>query len=110
MLSDKDLARQWGAKLVKSEGQSISVRIYTPPNCQVAKWNFKFDTVIKKGSGGKIFRYTHPDPFFVLFNPWCTGKVLLGHASTHTHARTYARTHIHSHASIPTPQTHTCTY
>ncbi|KAK2155751.1 hypothetical protein LSH36_232g01006 [Paralvinella palmiformis] len=72
MLSDKDLPRQWGAKLVKNEGQSASIRIYTPPNCQVAKWNFKFDTIVKKGSGGKIFRYTHPNPFYMIFNPWCT--------------------------------------
>jgi hypothetical protein len=72
-MSEKDLPRQWGAKLMNKDGDSISVRVYTPPNCQVAKWNLKLDAVLLNNNQAKPYRYSHPDHFYIIFNPWCTG-------------------------------------
>ena len=73
MLSDVDTPREWGAKVVKMDGSDVTVRIFTPPNCIVSKWTFKFDTILKKEEGSKVFRYTHAHPIYLLFNPWCPG-------------------------------------
>ena len=81
ILSDEDHPKEWGAKTVSKEDGAITVRIFTPPNCYVAKWNFKLDTIIKKEKteedpepGSKVFRYAHVNPIYIIFNPWCPGK------------------------------------
>lgn len=70
-VSDQDKPREWGAKILKMEGKSVSLRIFTPPSSLVAKWTFKFDTIIKEENDKKVFRYTHPHEIYLLFNPWC---------------------------------------
>jgi len=71
LLSDVDKPLEWGAQTLKSDGQTLNIRIFTPPNAFVAKWNFAFDTILKKGTAEKKFRYTHPQPIYILFNAWC---------------------------------------
>lgn len=71
VLSDTDKAREWGARILRMNENELTVRIFTPPNCIIGKWLFKFDAILKKGDQQKIFRYTHENPVYVLFNPWC---------------------------------------
>jgi len=72
-LSDDDLPREWGAKIVNSKADTTTIRIFTPPEMYVAKWTFKFDTMVVQEEESKVFRYTHDEPIYVLFNPWCSG-------------------------------------
>lgn len=73
MMSDVDKPREWGAKPLGTDDKTLKIRIFTPPNCIVGKWNFKFDTVIKLKDTCKMFRYQHDHPVYILFNPWCPG-------------------------------------
>ena len=75
MLSDKDLPKKWGAKVLSNEGNSLKIRIFTPPKAIVAKWNFHVDAIVKKADEQKVFRYNHHDHIYMLFNPWCSGKM-----------------------------------
>ena len=46
--------------------------IQSAPNCPVAKWKMKVDT--QTGTDDDtIQRYTHKQPIYILFNPWCKG-------------------------------------
>ena len=74
LLSDKDPPREWGARSLVRDGTTLTVRVFTPPTCYVAKWSFHFDTVLQKGESSKVFRYTHPQQIYMIFNPWCTGQ------------------------------------
>ncbi|XP_046550892.1 protein-glutamine gamma-glutamyltransferase K-like [Haliotis rubra] len=71
ILSDKDEPKQWGAKIKKQSDQVLTVTVFTPPTCYVAKWNFKLDVIKKKDDKKIIFRYNHKDQIYILFNPWC---------------------------------------
>ncbi|XP_067649518.1 annulin-like [Haliotis asinina] len=71
ILSDKDEPKEWGAKIKKQNGQVLTVTVFTPPTCFVAKWNFKLDVIKKKDDKKVIFRYNHKDQIYILFNPWC---------------------------------------
>ncbi|KAK6174756.1 hypothetical protein SNE40_017973 [Patella caerulea] len=71
VLSDVDLPKQWGAKVVRQDRSTLRVSIFTPPTCYVAKWKFKIDVVKKADQKTAIYRYNHRDPIYILFNPWC---------------------------------------
>ncbi|XP_050397106.1 annulin [Patella vulgata] len=71
VLSDVDLPKQWGAKVAEQDRNTLRVTIFTPPNCYVAKWAFKIDVVKKADQSTAIYRYTHKEPIYILFNPWC---------------------------------------
>lgn len=71
ILSDVDKPKEWGAKVLHQSGNNVTVRIFTPPNAIVAKWQFRFDTIVQKDDACKVFRYTNENPFYLLFNPWC---------------------------------------
>ncbi|XP_046369672.2 annulin-like isoform X1 [Haliotis rufescens] len=71
ILSDKDEPKQWGAKIKRQSDKVLTVTVFTPPTCYVAKWNFKLDVLKKKDDKKLIFRYNHKDQIYILFNPWC---------------------------------------
>lgn len=68
-LSDVDVKKKWGAKLHRTkDGQkTITVRVFTPPTLYVGKWKFSIEIAGKNGIHG----YDHPQPIYILFNPWC---------------------------------------
>ncbi|XP_021352800.1 uncharacterized protein LOC110449942 [Mizuhopecten yessoensis] len=74
VLSDADLPKQWGAKIVKCSDNDVQLLVMSPPVCPIGHWNVKVRAV-KKGGGGESRRisqvYTHPKPIYILFNPWC---------------------------------------
>ena len=75
-LSDYDAPKQWGAKVVNITDNTMTMKVYTPATCPVGKWDFKFDTFIKSGENTKVFRYSHPHPVYMIFNPWNPGTSL----------------------------------
>lgn len=74
VLSDEDEPKKWGAKILSQAEDTFTIRIFTPPQLQVGKWKFCFDTILKMNEKEKPFRYTYDQPIYVLFNPWCPGK------------------------------------
>uniref|UniRef100_A0A8D9BVS8 protein-glutamine gamma-glutamyltransferase n=2 Tax=Cacopsylla melanoneura TaxID=428564 RepID=A0A8D9BVS8_9HEMI len=58
----------WGASLVDAYDNVVIVQILTDPECIVGEWNFEIDTKLMNDGA---LSYSHPDPFIVLFNPWC---------------------------------------
>ncbi|XP_041375414.1 protein-glutamine gamma-glutamyltransferase K-like [Gigantopelta aegis] len=71
VLSDKDEPKKWGAWITRQNGDYLQVTIMTPSNCYVGKWELKVDVVKKIDNKHSIFRYSHRDPIYLLFNPWC---------------------------------------
>ncbi|XP_005095513.2 protein-glutamine gamma-glutamyltransferase K [Aplysia californica] len=71
ILSDVDKPKEWGAKILRQQGNTLTVTLFTPPTCYVGKWNLKLDVVKKDNSDVNIYRYEHKAPIYILFNPWC---------------------------------------
>lgn len=75
VLSDRDLPKQWGAKIKHVQGELLNVTIIVPATCYVGKWKLKIDVIKRKPDERmKIYRYQHKQPIYVIFNPWCKGK------------------------------------
>uniref|UniRef100_A0A0B7AU70 protein-glutamine gamma-glutamyltransferase n=1 Tax=Arion vulgaris TaxID=1028688 RepID=A0A0B7AU70_9EUPU len=72
VLSDEDKPKEWGAKISRLRGNSITIKIFTPPTCFIAKWVFKIDVVKKENTKINVYRYVHKNPIYIIFNPWCT--------------------------------------
>lgn len=71
ILSDEDNPKEWGAYIQSKQDNTISLVLTTPPTCAVGKWSLKIDVVKKTNTAANLYRYSHKDPIFVLFNPWC---------------------------------------
>uniref|UniRef100_A0ACB8EX63 Uncharacterized protein n=1 Tax=Sphaerodactylus townsendi TaxID=933632 RepID=A0ACB8EX63_9SAUR len=70
-LSDKS----WGAELVETDGNSMTLKVTTSPTAVIGKYQFSVKTRSKAGE--------YPAPFdpryeiYVLFNPWCSELQLI---------------------------------
>ncbi|CAG5134108.1 unnamed protein product [Candidula unifasciata] len=71
ILSDEDIPNNWGAKIVSRQGNTLTIDVFTPSTCFVAKWAFKIDVVKKENTDVSVYRYNHKNPIYILFNPWC---------------------------------------
>ncbi|CAG5134109.1 unnamed protein product [Candidula unifasciata] len=76
ILSDEDIPNNWGGKIESRQGNTITMDIFTPSNCFVAKWTFKIDVVKKEDRRLNVYRYNHKNPIYILFNPWCKDDVV----------------------------------
>ena len=68
---------KWAAKLVSENkgptGFDAVIDIKPPATVAIGEWSLKVDTKTKLDGKTKIYRYEHPDDFYMLFNPWCQG-------------------------------------
>ncbi|RUS70598.1 hypothetical protein EGW08_021644, partial [Elysia chlorotica] len=71
ILSDEDLPKQWGAKILSQEGSTVSISVFTPPTLYVGKWELSVDTVKKVNTSVDVYKYRHNQPIYIIFNPWC---------------------------------------
>ncbi|XP_060561323.1 hemocyte protein-glutamine gamma-glutamyltransferase-like isoform X2 [Ruditapes philippinarum] len=71
ILSEKDKPKQWGAYINSKEGNSLNLVLNSSPSCPVGKWSLKIDVVKRAENSVEVFRYTHTDDIYILFNPWC---------------------------------------
>ncbi|XP_063376431.1 annulin isoform X1 [Cydia fagiglandana] len=78
-----------GAWTAVYEGQMDShlmVAVTASANCIVAAWRLDIDTKLK--TGGSL-SYTHPQPIYVLFNPWCLNDEV--YMPGHSHREEYVQ-------------------
>lgn len=71
LLSDDDLYKQWGARILSINENTLVIRVYTPPTLFVGKWSFQLDVVKQDDADSIVYRYTHDQSIYILFNPWC---------------------------------------
>ncbi|XP_077297889.1 annulin-like [Arctopsyche grandis] len=64
----EDNTSAWSAIVDKQYDNHLIVKVMTSPESIVAKWKIDVDTKLK--ANGAI-SYSHPIPFYLLFNPWC---------------------------------------
>lgn len=58
----------WSAVYEGQMDSHLMVAVTPAADCIVAAWRIDIDTKI---TGGGSLSYTHPQPIYVLFNPWC---------------------------------------
>lgn len=64
----EDNTSTWSAVIERVYDNHVVVKILSSPESIVAKWKIEIDTKLQ--SDGAI-SYSHPIPFYLLFNPWC---------------------------------------
>lgn len=64
---------KWAANLLSKNGNDAIIEIYTPPTVAIGEWSLVVDTKTTLDKKPKIYRYEHPDDFYILFNSWCKG-------------------------------------
>lgn len=60
---------EWGASVNAINGDKIEILIKPAANALVSQWKLDIDTKAITNPSSKSF--TLPQPFYVLFNPWC---------------------------------------
>ena len=51
------------------------VAITTPPDCIVGDWDLTIENVVQQDKKPQTFTYRHPSKLYILFNPWCKGRM-----------------------------------
>jgi transglutaminase 1 len=66
-----DLGRsfEWGASVNAINGNILEILIKPAANALVTQWKLDIDSKVLNGTTSKS--YSLPQPFYVLFNPWC---------------------------------------
>lgn len=72
LLSRNNDQSNWRAKFVRKSGQNLEVLISTPVNLAVGLWRLHIDTWYGERWSQNV-RHTHPDPIYMLFNPFHQG-------------------------------------
>ncbi|XP_039442709.1 annulin-like isoform X2 [Culex pipiens pallens] len=60
---------EWGAAIDFIGGDVLEILVKPAANALVTKWKLDFDTKLLSEGFGKS--YSLPQPFYLLFNPWC---------------------------------------
>lgn len=63
-----ETAGAWNAVYEGQMDSHLMVAVTAAVDCMVAAWKIDVDTRL---GGGSSLSYTHPQPIYVLFNPWC---------------------------------------
>lgn len=71
VLSAKDEPKEWGALILSQTGNSLKLKVMTPPTCAVGRWKLKIDVVKKGDNETTVYRYNCKGRVYILFNPWC---------------------------------------
>ncbi|KAH9361876.1 hypothetical protein HPB48_003715 [Haemaphysalis longicornis] len=66
----------WNAVVLSSRDTFLDVEITPPPNVIVGDWIMDIDSKSRSENDNTGFRYTHKDPIYILFNPWCRGDTV----------------------------------
>ncbi|KAJ8303153.1 hypothetical protein KUTeg_019549, partial [Tegillarca granosa] len=71
-IADSIIPGEWCAILKsRPSREEAVVTVYTPANCVVSDWNLTVESIITHCGRHMAFKYNHPNPIYVLFNPWC---------------------------------------
>nr|CAD7601167.1 unnamed protein product [Timema genevievae] len=58
----------WNAVLENSTENIITVHVTPAADSIIGQWNIEIDTKLKNDGA---FSYSHKDPIYILYNPWC---------------------------------------
>lgn len=64
---------RWEMKIVEQKDNKIKLSVNSLPNAPIGQYKVSVTTYSSKG--GSSFPYTANNDFYMLFNPWCEGKV-----------------------------------
>lgn len=67
--TDLGTSIEWGASVNAIRGDLLEILIKPAATALVTQWKLDIDSKILNGSVSKS--YSLPQPFYVLFNPWC---------------------------------------
>lgn len=67
--TDLGISTEWGASINSINGDILEILIKPSANALVTQWKLDIDSKILNGTVSKSFSL--PQPFYVLFNPWC---------------------------------------
>ncbi|XP_033749220.1 uncharacterized protein LOC117333912 [Pecten maximus] len=70
-LSAADQHCEWRARLLEQKDLALTLEVITPPSCIIGRWHFKIKTFKKTNMRPSNKIYSHPQPVYILFNPWC---------------------------------------
>ncbi|XP_072936841.1 annulin-like isoform X2 [Epargyreus clarus] len=76
----------WSAVYEGQMDSHLMVAVTPAADCIVAAWRLDIDTKI---TGGGSLSYTHPQPIYVLFNPWCLNDSV--YMPGHSHREEYVQ-------------------
>ena len=72
----KFTADKWAANLVSNNGKEAVIDINVPSTCAIGEWSISVETETIENDKKKTFEFEHSDDIFIIFNPWCKGKVI----------------------------------
>jgi transglutaminase 1 len=67
--TDLGKSHEWGAAVSSINGDLLEILIKPAANALVTQWKMDIDTKVKDNNLSRSFSL--PQPFYVLFNPWC---------------------------------------
>ncbi|XP_050670060.1 annulin isoform X1 [Leptidea sinapis] len=76
----------WNAVYEGQVDSHLMVAVTPSADCIVASWRLDVDTRL---NGGSSLSYTHPQPIYVLFNPWCLNDSV--YMPGHSHREEYVQ-------------------
>ncbi|KAL3860580.1 hypothetical protein ACJMK2_010682 [Sinanodonta woodiana] len=78
-IGGRETAHGWRVELYSHDGNDTTVWIQIPPTCIVSDWWFSVEASIADAQFGSRINslvYDHPEPMYVLFNPWCKDDIV----------------------------------
>ena len=73
IVATSDDTDEWRAKVMKAEGTKLTVKISIPSDCLIGRYKMGVRTRV---GGDFAFRLAFEEHIYVLFNPWCEGKLV----------------------------------
>lgn len=73
--NDRDYTRdntKWDAKVLRADGNVLTIQIHIPANIAIGIWRFKIST--KLAGSRSIKTYSIKEALYVIFNSWCKGE------------------------------------
>lgn len=67
---------RWEAKIVEQNGKKIKLSVNSPPNAVIGLYGLTVTTGLLASE--TTSSYTSNKNIFILFNPWCEGKLAVG--------------------------------
>ncbi|XP_050089283.1 annulin-like isoform X1 [Anopheles aquasalis] len=74
---------EWGAGIEAIRGDMMEIVVKPAANAPIGRWKLDFDTKLLSDAFGRS--YSLPQPFYVLFNPWCSDDQVYMEDKAHRH-------------------------
>lgn len=70
--------KEWSAVVAEKRSKTdYFITLTSPPNCIVSNWQLVVEVITNTAKGQEVTSvYIHPTLVYILFNPWCRGKII----------------------------------